>query len=190
MIPVPSTEPVRASFMEAVGRRTRPLESYAMGGDDLGVSSSGDLNIRQWKAEYLEPDVVVTSEGKEPVTLFSRPGITHISFCFDQAMRPYVAFVQGGVAWFWWFNTETNTQEFQQLDADVVTPYVVLDDKRQITRSDSDVILSYMRGGNLYCRVQRERFLTENLLFTNVGGTLTGVGLNTSYRLQWRFKEN
>lgn len=190
MIPTISSEVVRNSYIEQVARRTLPLESYSLGGEDVGVSTSGDLNSRQWKAEYVGPDVVLTSEGKEPLVLFSRPNITHLSFCFDQAMRPYATFVQAGAAWFWWYNTETSQQEFLALAGDVVTPYLVLDDKRELSRSGSDVILSYMRNGNLYCRVQRERFLTEHLLYSDVGGTLTGVGLNKSYRLQWRFKEN
>lgn len=187
MIPTISPILVQGTYVEPVARRTRPLESYARGGENLNDANAG-LQGRTWKAEYVDGSVVLSSDGKPDTVLWSRPDITQISLTFDQAMRPYLAFTQDGDAWWYWYDTIGNTFVFTQLAADVQFPYCTTDEKRPILSADSDVILSYMRGDTLYCRVQRERFETEHLLEAGIAGELTGFGMNNKNRLQWRFK--
>jgi hypothetical protein len=71
------------------------------------------------------------------------------------------------------------------MDSDVITPKCSLDDKRQLQVSRSDIILAYIREGALYARQQRDRFDTEYLLKSDVGGYLRRIGMNVQQRFQF-----
>jgi len=185
MIPQRSTSPQRAEWLEPVGRRTSPLEALALGGESIGVSESGDYTV-PWKFVYSDGSVSCSTGGASTV-LFNRAGVTHISACFDQAMNPQVAFSDESGSYFWHTSVGTG-QTFMELPL-AVSPFTQLDDKRAVMRAKSDVVISYIRDNVLYCRVQRERYLTEH----NLGaapGRITAMAPNTGYRLQWRLLPN
>lgn len=186
MIPTLSNLP-KGEWAEPMARRSRPLEAFSKGAEVVGQTSAGDLNTRDWRIDYVDGSVVLSSEGVAPSVLFSRPDITHVSLSFDQSNNPHVAFVQAGQSYFWYFDTVANSYQFMPLNSGA--PFTVLDDKREMNRSNSDVLVSYMRGSDLYARVQRERYETEHLL-GSVPGTLTAFGARRDLRLQWRFKPN
>lgn len=181
-----STFPVVAGFVERVSRRTLPLVDYEVGGVALGDASQG-LLVREWRVQVLGPDVVIDYDGGAQQVMFSRPNITEVALAFDQNMRPYIAFVQDGTAWLWWFDTVPGAMVFSSF-VGAVTPRLATDEKRPLQLANSDVILAYVRAGGLYFRMQRERFQTEHLLASGVNATLVAIGMNRSNRLQFRLR--
>lgn len=184
-----STTFVNSPFIEKSNNFNAPLIDYELGGIGLSDPSEG-LKVKLWTL-YLEGenDVTITAEGVEPVTLFSRDGIQELSLAFDQNMRPFVAFVQHGDAWFWWYDTAISATRFTQLPG-AVSPRCTLDDKRQIAQNTSDIILAYVKSNNLYMRYQRDRYTIEYLLKTEVDGTLVSVGMAKNNRLRFKMRYN
>lgn len=187
VIPIPSSTPVRAEWSEKVARRVRPLEAYALGGAGLGISEVGDFKV-QWSFEYKNGGVYCWSDTVPETLLFERPGITQISACFDQSLNPIVGFTDATGTYFWLLSLITGQREFKEIPG-AATPFCQLDDKRAVTRADSDVILSFFRGTQLIALVQRERYEVEHVMATGVSGQITALAPTTGYRLQWRIKE-
>ncbi|MRI43170.1 hypothetical protein D5301_13105 [Stenotrophomonas sp. MH181796] len=178
-----SSVPLQADFIERVNARRAPLIDYEVAGNALGDASSG-LQVRLWTIEVKGDDAVLSAEGVSPVVLFSRPGMTEIALAFDQNMRAHVAFVQTGMAWLWWYDSQVNQMVFTSFPG-MSNPRLATDEKRGSELSVSDVVLSYMSGGNLCCRIQRERFTIEHVLTAAPGLQLVSVARNTGNRLQW-----
>lgn len=181
-----SVFPVVSEFVERASRRTLPLVDYEMGGVALNDPSQG-LLVQLWRVQVLGPDVVVDHDGGTQQILFSRPNITEVALAFDQNMRPYIAFVQDGTAWLWWYDSAAGAMVFSSF-VGAVTPRLATDEKRPLQLADSDVILAYVRANNLYFRMQRERFQTERLLASAVNATLVAIGMNRGNRLQFRLR--
>ncbi len=99
-------------------------------------------------------------------------------------MRAHVAFVQAGLAWLWWYDSQVNQMAFTSFPG-MSNPRLATDEKRDAELAVSDVVLSYMSGGNLCCRIQRERFTVERVLTAAPGLQLVSVARNTGNRLQW-----
>jgi hypothetical protein len=157
-----------------------------MGGVALNDPSQGML-VKVWTLTLDGDDVVVSAADVSPVVLFTQSGITELSLAFDQNMRPTVAFVAGGQATIWWFDSVEGDQVFTNLPSGSLNPRVTLDDKRamQIQAGVTDVILAYIRSNNLYFRAQRDRYLIEYLLAAGVNRTLRKVAMNDKLRLQF-----
>jgi len=180
-----STTPVPANFLD--GGRGTLLVDYEYGGTDLQVPGDG-LLVKIWRLRYdsNSGDMVISAEGSPTTVLFNRPDITEVSLAFDQNMNPFVAFVQAGQAKFWWYDPLLPGMTFNEsLLGSAITPRCSLDDKRSTQFANSDIILSYVRAGNLYYRQQRDRYLTERLLKTGLPGGLVDVGMNAALRYQW-----
>lgn len=178
-----SSVPLPGDFVEKVNARRVPLIDYEMGGNALGDASTG-LQARLWTVEVRGDDAVLSADGVAPVVLFSKPGMTEIALAFDQNMRAHVAFVQAGQAWLWWYDSQVNQMVFTGFPG-ISNPRLATDEKRSAELAVSDVVLSYMRGGSLYYRLQRERFAVENFLAAAPGLQLVSVARNTGNRLQW-----
>ncbi|UEW68384.1 hypothetical protein [Xanthomonas phage JUN5] len=157
-----------------------------MGGVALNDPSQG-LRVQLWRVQVLGTDVVIDHDGGPQQVMFSRPNITEVSLAFDQNMRPYIAFVQDGTAWLWWFDSQAGAMVFSSFPG-MVTPRITTDEKRELQLQNSDVILAYVRANNLYFRMQRERFQTERLLASAVNATLVAIGMNRGNRLQFRLR--
>jgi hypothetical protein len=116
------------------------------------------------------------------------PGITELSLSFDQNMRPAVAYVVAGQAYLYWYNSVTELQETWTLPADVKSPFLSLDDKRDpaTTITSNDTLLFYIRGTSLYYRQQRERYVTERLLKTYPDSNIRvgRAGMSRGLRMQ------
>ena len=182
-----SPDPHVAAFVEPVNVWDTPLVDVEVGGVALN-DPSGGLEVQLWTANYAAPDVTVSAPSVPSSVLFSLPDITQISLAFDQNMRPFVAFVQGGQARYWWFDTAVGSQVFSDLPVDARYPRATLDDKRLLQRIRSDIILAYTRGTGLYYRQQRDRFQTERLLKDPCGGDLESIGMNAQRYLQFRIR--
>jgi len=180
---------VWANWVHQEGLPRTALRDVITGGTALNDPSQG-MMVQTWELTYSDPDVIVTPALTGiPITLFSLTGITEASIAFDQNMHPFVAYVVGGNAWYWWFDTISSQQEFVQMASDVINPRCTLDDNRPMQVSASDIILVYVRGANLHYRGQRERYTIERLLYTGVPGSLDTIGMNVALRMQFMFRK-
>ncbi|BAM66451.1 hypothetical protein [Xanthomonas citri phage CP2] len=183
-----STVPVPSSFVETVSRRTVPLIDYEMGGVNVADAIQG-LNVKLWKLESNGAQMLLSADGVPAIELFNRPNVSQVALAFDQNMRPHVAFVQTGVTWLWWYDSQAGAMVFSSFPG-ALTPRLTTDEKRPTHLEDSDVILAYVRNNNLYFRMQRDRFLTEYLLKSAVNADLIAIGMNRDYRMQFRLRPN
>lgn len=167
------------------------LVDYEMGGPGLS-DATGGLRQKVWtlRAYGETGEVYISAPGVFETLLFTAPGITELSLAFDQNMRPFVAFVQSGQAKFRWYDTVAEANQITSLDPTDISPRCTMDDKRDSATElgTNDIILTYVRGGNLYYRQQRDRFETERLLYEGVPGRLLRVGMHRGNRLQWMFE--
>lgn len=182
-----SSVSVPGEFLSPDDQRVNPLIAKELGGIALSDPSQG-LQVQVWTAKYLDGDVVVGSESVADAVQFSRPDIVEIDLAFDQNMFPAVAFTQlnGEITegWLWWFSTLDNQHIFTQIPG-AYDLRVSMDDKRDMSNGQNDIILAYLRDNNLYFRAQRDRFGVEYLLRENVGGRLKRFGMGDSLRLQF-----
>lgn len=182
-----STTPVPSVF---IGGRALPvtnLKDRESGGIALSDPSAG-LQYQIWTAEISadRTQIVVSAPSVAATTLYTGVNISEVSLTFDQNMRPVLAFVEDGIAKLRWFDTVPQEQVVTVFGADYITPRVTLDDKRLTQNANSDVILAYLRDGNLYHRRQRDRFQTELLLATGVKSSgIAKIGMGRGYRLQF-----
>lgn len=179
-----STNPMPSQFVGGRSLAVSSRQDYETGGIALQDPSQG-LRVQTWRARLIGQAVVIDADTVAPVTWYSAPGITEISLSFDQNMRPVLAFVQDGVAKLRWFDPVAGAVVVTNIGAGVVTPRVALDDKRRFGVPDSDVLLAYLRGGALYYRQQRERFLTERLLHAGPHYRLIKIGMGRGLRMQF-----
>lgn len=189
MIPsdVLSTVAVPDRFVEDVGRRSVPLIDYEMGGTNLQAPEDG-LQVQLWTAEYKAGSVYISASTHPESILFTRAGITEVSLAFDQNMRPAIAFEDGAGAWLWWFDATLGSTTFISIPG-ATNPRITTDEKRSLFLSGSDIILAYIKDNDLCYRQQRDRFLTERVLATEVNAELLAVGMNLQNRLQFRLRE-
>lgn len=186
-----STTPVPARFVGARAGATSRTIDYEDGGVAIQDPSEGML-YQRWTARLFNSDMVdsyVALSAREvpEFVWLTVPYMTEISFSFDANMQPVVAYVAGGQAFLNWFDSADSIYKTTALDPEAITPRVSLDDKRYVASNGyqiSDVILAYVRAGNLYTRIQRERYETERLMATDVK-PLIKVGMSRALRLQF-----
>lgn len=163
---------------------------WAIGGVALNNPFEG-LDVRVWRA-WLDKDTgdVWLGSQEDPVIpdvlMFTQPGTTDISLSFDQNMNPTISFLQSGVAKIWWFDTFVGAMAFTSIGPGNGVPKCTLDDRRLSMSGTSDIILGYTRGGSLYFRQQRDRFLIERLLKTGVVGDVIKIGMGQNLRLYFQ----
>ena len=139
--------------------RAYPLtESWESGGVGLSDTSQGLMSHiwRAWtdsKAIYIQRSDLPKDTAK---TLLAAPDITEVDLTFDQNMRPVLAYVSGGIAKLYWYDTVSQSQTITDFP-NVQNPRVSLDDKRSFNTANSDVIFAYINNDHLCCRYQRER---------------------------------
>lgn len=187
-----SSQPVRASFIGARSLGVTRTIDYEDGGIAIQDPSEG-LLYQRWRARLLdagEPTsrVMLSATNLPEFEWFARPDLTEISLAFDQNMRPHLAFVQAGVARLFWYDSQIEGMTTTDLGAGVITPRITMDDKRYIATNGyntSDIILAYVREGQLCTRTQRQRFTDEIVQTDNVPAGLIKLGMNRQLRLQF-----
>jgi len=172
-----SSEIISGVVIGAKALTNSNLSDYEDGGVDLNDTSLG-LRYQIWMGLLVGDSIVITSTNGHSYTLHSGYGISEFSFSFDQNMRPVLAWVQGGVAKLQWFDSSLGIQVITDLGNTILNPKVYLDDKRSLSNNSSDIILGYFKSGNLYYRQQRDRYLIEYLLATDVYTMTNGVRSN------------
>lgn len=171
-----------AGFLPPRDIPPQPLIDYEMGGIGLSDASHG-MQVKPWRMRWIEGQFLADATGVPPTLVYTRAGVKEFSFTFDQNMKPFITFVDGTGAYFYWYDATVSGYSLVALAAGTVTPKCSLDDKRLNQQSVSDIILAYVRGGNLYYRQQRDRYNTERLLKASAGPGLRRIGMGT----RWRF---
>lgn len=102
-----SSSPVPSAFVVPDDAQRADLRiDYEMGGAAVGDPSQG-LLVQAWRAwsdgidVWCAPDATLS-----PVThLLAGSNITEVSFCFDQNMRPTVAYMDDSGCNLYWYDT-------------------------------------------------------------------------------------
>lgn len=184
---------VSGAYLSPDDREDSALVSYERAGIGLNDSSEG-INYQDWTLTYnWQTGNVEIEAANHPIsTLFTRSGITEICLSFDHNMNPFVAFVENGVAKFWWWDTEVNNVVFSDLPVGSVTPRSCMDDKGDYMNAVSDILLCYVHEGALKMRIQRNRYIDEEIIQdpfvlpgTDQPAYLKKVGMNEHNRIQW-----
>lgn len=169
------------------------LYDLELGGVGLSDPSQG-LQVQNWSltVDNTLGTFTIASATQAPLVLFTRTNPTWGRLAFDQNMKPFVAFIdQTGAHYYWWDPTIPGNT-ITDLPAGVSFPCCSMDDKRNIATivGYNDIILSYILNGNLYFRAQRDRYLVEYLLYTNLmqlvaSPRLWKIGMNLLFRMQF-----
>jgi hypothetical protein len=168
------------------------LVSRQLGGVGIQDPSQG-LQVKIWTCALEGDNVVLYADDVAPVTIFTRADISQLSLAFDQNMRPFIAFVEAGVAKFYWYDSLIEDFRFSDLPAGSTFPRATLDDHRENQLDTSDIILAYIDDGNLYFRAQRDRFQTQYLLYADINldliaPQLVSIGMDLNWRLQFHLR--
>ena len=146
---------------------------------------SEGLFYQIWTGQVYDGGVFLFSDLVERQDILEQLNITEMSFTFDQNGRPTVVYVQYGIAKIWWYDSTVPGMATTTIGSGIISPKVILDDKRQTQTGSSDIILGYIKNENLYYRQQRDRFSVEYLLATDVVGRLQKLGMGNNLRLQF-----
>lgn len=186
-----STEPVNSAFEGASALPITQWVDYEDGGIAIQDGTLG-LLYQVWRAEIKRnkttglDEIWIGAEKVDPFLHRTAADITEVSLSFDRNMNLALAYVESDVAYLYWFDTTIPGYRTTTLGADVKTPRVTHDDKRELQSQNSDVILAYLKNGNLYYRQQRDRYETERLLQASVNSPgLVKIGMNKQLRLQF-----
>lgn len=191
MIPAgsPSSVPRIAEFVSPDDVDRDLLTDYERGGTAVNDAALG-LNVKSWRCYYDKPSKEVrlsNVNGTQQSVAFVADQITELSFTFDQLMRPMFAFVQATVAKFRWFDPIAAATVVDVIPGAVTSPFLALDDRRDVLIGSSDTVLFYIRDGGVYYRLQRERFSEEHQWAATLPPGITRilrVGMNRGNRFQ------
>jgi len=188
----PATYPIPGLFLSPDDRLPSSLVDYERGGVAINDPSFG-LDVQDWTCWYESLEVRVAPADGPRETLFTRAGINHLSFAFDQNMRPTVVFIEGETTYLWWYDSTVPGHVFTSFGTGITSPRVAMDDRRALSSSSSDVIFAYIRydaGTSSYAlcyRQQRDRYTVERVLRTGLSERtrLKNIGMSANLRFQF-----
>lgn len=169
--------------------RTNLLYDLELGALAVG-DPAGGLRQATWQGWYASGALWVKRlpDGEETQVLGSLGAVTEIGMTFDSNMRPHFAFVEAGVPKFYWYDTQQAANVITTY-ADITSPRLCLDDKRDRQSASRDILLYYLRAGNLCARQQRDRYLTEYVLMATTALGIIRVGMTTGNRVRVELAE-
>jgi len=168
-----------------LGRPNRTID-FERGGVALNDATQGQ-NVNTYRLRLVGNDVRI---GIFPVgtetTVFTEAGITQLTLCFDQNMRPTVGYVAFNIAKLYWYDSSIPGTTTSTIGAGVTSPFLTQDDKREGQTGTNDMLLFFLRANRLVYAQQRERFLIERTLrwFAGSAVTISKVGMNKINRIQ------
>lgn len=188
----PATFPIPGLFLSPDDRVPSTVMDYERGGSGLSDPSNG-LDVQDWVCWYENLEVRISPVDGVRTVLFTRAGINHLSFSFDQNMRPTVAFIEDDTTYLWWYDSTVPGFVFTNFGTGITSPRVAMDDRRSASSSTSDVIFAYIRfdaGTNSYAlcyRQQRDRYTVERVLRTGLSSKtrLKNIGMASNLRFQF-----
>jgi hypothetical protein len=164
------------------------LSDLHFGGVALGDPSQG-LTFQLWRVSAKSDGIYLAAPNTPSFKILDIRAAVWVALSFDQNARPFIAWVadESGTANFYWFDTTINNFRITTLAGPIFRIFATLDDPRPVEIQNGDIILAYVRSGNLFTRVQRERFGVEHS-FGIAPGSLVQLGLNLKLRLQFAFQ--
>lgn len=170
------------------------LQDWQLGGIGLSDPSQG-LEYQAWELNVLGQTIntaVYLSAPNTPATqIFALANLTWARLAFDQNMKPVISYVAGGQAGFYWWDPTIPGITFTNLPSTANNPCVTMDDKRALSTllGSNDIVMTYVNNTNLCYRLQRERYQTEHIWYTNITNVISNpyvnkIGMNQNYRLQ------
>lgn len=183
-LPYLSDPTMVAPLKPPYNRLKLPLSDYARGGVALLDSSNG-INVANWYIEVVDGVCLLSKEGESEVAIETlSEDVSWISLAFDQNMHYNLAYSIGKESYLLWYDAERQSYNTDHI-GQVSTPFVRMDDVRDFMEGTNDVILSYIKGGALCVRMQRDRYKVEYVLAANAGTIITKCGMNMGLRFQW-----
>jgi len=185
-----SSEYITAPF--DIAQKNGKLAWRVRGALGLQDSTYG-LEFQEWlgvatRTTRSETEIKITpsKDGEEINITIPESPIDQFSFAFDQNMLLVVAYVACGQAKFRWYDTDNSQYVLEELDPSITSIVCAIDDNRQFNIVNSDIILAYIKGGDLCMRVQRDRYVVEYTLTTGlVSKKLTNIGMSDQLRFQF-----
>lgn len=154
---------------------------------------SEGLHVRLWQARIDGNGVFIGAPGVDEIVWYSHGSqLREVSLTFNQNGAPAVAFVDAsGDAFLRWFDPVFGSTVNLALASTTVNPRVTLDDYRPFNIGNSDIVLSYIRAGQLHYRLQRDRFENEYTPPIGDGGSpasasqLRHLSMNAALRVEF-----
>lgn len=180
-----SSEPIVANYIgDANLPKGRNFE-YISGGYSLQDPSQG-LTGQVWLGSIVDGSILTLSAANYPEQPFyTGVNITDLSIAFDRNMNLNATFIEDGEFKLYWYDSTVGEMVVSSFGNDCKTPRVNLDDKREFNSINSDIILAYIKDGNLYYRQQRDRFTIEYLLKNGNFLAIEKIGMNAKNRMQF-----
>ena len=187
-----STTVVAAAYLSPDDRFHTSLQDYEKGPIALNDPSEG-LSYQVWKLEWspTTSEFIVTPETTgSPVTVITVANVIFCSLAFDNNGHVTISYMTSdNSAYLYWYDTLAAGWVTDTLDAGTTYPMLQLDDKRTTQTDSNDIMLWYTKQQpdttwNLYKREQRERFLIEDLMLSDVYPYLFKVGMHKGLRTQ------
>lgn len=166
-----------------VGGRAFPVQKhidYELGPIAIQDPSKGS-QYQIWRARMENNYVYLSAPNVAEFVLLDLPKVTEISFTFDQNGRHIFAYVQDGASWLRWY--DSSVSQYVTTPINGITPRVTLDDKRDLQRAISDILVFYARDNSLFMRMQRDRYGVEYHLATNVTDGIVKCGMMNNWRV-------
>jgi hypothetical protein len=177
-------EPVLAPFVSPADDVYLPLEERCLGGTAIGDGAAG-REVQVWKIAYDGTSVHVGPDGGADQFVQARAGAYTVSLAFDANMALAYAWQSVNGANLYYFDSTLGSYNILTI-ADATSCRVGVDDTREFLSAASDIIFAYTRGGQLYWRQQRDRYLTERLVGPSGASILHRCAQNTLNRFQFK----
>ena len=185
----------QADFLPPDERARLQREDYEAGPIALNDPSEG-LFYQIWHLTW-EPgtgNFIATPETTgSPQVVLNAASVIQCSLAFDQNGHINIVFtVVGGQVRLYWYDTALATWTTDDLDSDIVSAMLTMDDKRFTQDNANDILLIYTRdiGGGFYdmeCRYQRDRYDTDYPLASSISHPyLDKCGMHDELRVQIR----
>lgn len=185
MIPTLIPEYMEAPFEYPKNIIVPKTESLHIGGIGLGDTTEG-LRYQAWKLRVSDDrtQLLLSADNYPETAVITDVDIEECSLAFDQNMGVFYTWVSLGVSKFYWFDSTVDAYVTSTLLG--FTPYAVMDDSRAESSAINDIVLSYIRDGNLCARIQRDRYEIEYVLGpTFPNGRIFRVGMMENLRVGW-----
>lgn len=186
-----STTPVPSAFLPP--RTTIRFSSIAgrtdvhYGGIAVGDPSQG-INYQLWTCFTDGNNVWLQAPNTPAYVLLPNVGAAWVGLAFDQNARVFVAYADvNGNASYYWYDTTIPGYRTSTLSGVIPRVFASLDDSRPALSESADILLAYVRTGNLYYRQQRDRYGVEYNLGT-APSILVQIGMAHADRFQFAFQ--
>jgi hypothetical protein len=175
--------PQKTEFRPPYDDDYAPLTQRVLGGTAIGNGANG-REVQRWDVFYEGGVIKVAPEAGAVEFTLTVAGVLTVSLAFDSNMQVTLGYTKADGSYLYFFNSLTSSFQTDFYPGST-SCRVVTDDPRNVTSDASDVIFTYELDGNVYYRIQRERYVTARLVGPSQGLTILRFAPNAVNRLQW-----